>query len=500
MAKRIHSVTLTDAHLAMIWTVIDWRRIRFMVEAMQADIALAAMEGELGRISALQDDLAQSFASRMLAVYEVTRNRGSRTAGIDGDRWQHAEEQFAAVFAIETEQYRSCPTRRVHIPKSDDGGDHSGTRPLSIPTLTDRVVQTLYAFALQPVADTWADPHSYGYRKGRSTKDACAYLRYIIERRSGPGWVLEADIRNCFDTISHTWLCNNIPMDKRVLRQVLKAGYIEHGGIFPTETGVSQGAPLSPIFANMALDGMEQFLRSSLKRKKVHLVRYADDFVVTADSQETALHAMALITDFLAERGMALSEDKTRITKVTDGFDFLGWNFRKTGEDLLITPTKRSIDRIKDRVSLRIQRAILSEAEADPDGLITDLNAIIRSWCAYHTHISRDGLFDALDMHLLDELANWRYHRRYFRDMNESLMRSCIPGDPDVPDSHHLRADLVGEECSEPAISLFRFSKTPFIPHPYVSNPPNSYLERASDNRQGIGKNQTKQKETYLVL
>lgn len=224
--------------LAALWSVIDWGRVRRQVEQAQCAIAEAAAKRDLAKIEELQEALVHSLLARMLAVHTVSQNRGSRTAGIDGERWTTQEEVFAGVFAIETDEYRSCPLRRIYIPK----GTGDELRPISIPTLDDRVVQTLYALALQPVAETWADRCSFGFQRGRSAKDACACVRYCLGRRSSPGWVLEGDIRNCFDTISHEWLCRNIPMNQKVLTEVLKAGYLEHGEVSPTEVGVPRVA------------------------------------------------------------------------------------------------------------------------------------------------------------------------------------------------------------------------------------------------------------------
>ena len=199
-------------------------------------------------------------------------------------------------------------------------------RPLGIPTMYDRAMQTLYALALEPIAETTADTVSFGFRKGRSAKDACEQIFCVLARKCSPKWIIEGDIKGCFDNINHEWLLANIPMDKRIMRQFLKSGFIYQGNLFPTQTGSPQAGAISSIYANMTLD--------------VHLVRYADDFIITADSREIAEELKILVSNFLQSRGLQLSEEKTTITHIDNGFDFLGWTFRKYKEKLIIKPSK----------------------------------------------------------------------------------------------------------------------------------------------------------------
>ncbi|HEL1814636.1 TPA: group II intron reverse transcriptase/maturase, partial [Streptococcus suis] len=237
-------------------------------------------------------------------------------------------------------------------------------RPLGIPTMYDRAMQALYALALEPVAETTADTKSFGFRKGRSCQDACEYIFTALSRKASPQWILEGDIKGCFDNISHDWLLENIPMDKSILKQFLKAGFVFKGELFPTEDGTPQGGIISPILANMALDGLQQVLsdrfhtnrlgKIDLRFKnshKVNLVRYADDFIVTAATQEIALEAKELIREFLLGRGLELSEEKTLVTHINDGFDLLGWNFRKYKGKLIVKPSKNSIQTVIGKFS-----------------------------------------------------------------------------------------------------------------------------------------------------
>src|SRR5579872_2063009 len=185
-----------------------------------------------------------------------------------------------------------------------------------------RAMQALYALALNPIAETTADPHSYGFRKERSPADAMAYCFTLLARGSSPPWVLEGDIKGCFDAISHTWLLTHIPMEKAMLEKWLKAGFIEQKILYPTEAGTPQGGICSPVLANMALDGLEGVLREKYPtntrrgaQAKVHIVRYADDFLISGSSQALLEQEIKpLVEDFMRERGLELSQERTVIT------------------------------------------------------------------------------------------------------------------------------------------------------------------------------------------
>ena len=355
-----------EAMLSAQWKNIDWHKAEREVNRLQIRIVKATQQKDYNAVKRLQYLLTHSFYAKALAVKRVVTNDGRKTPGVDGVLWNTPAKKMKAVLSLTDKGYRARPLRRVYIEKKDK----KKKRPLGIPTMYDRAIQALYALALEPVAETTADRKSFGFRKGRCAQDACEYLFNALSRKHiSPKWVLEGDIKGCFDHISHDWLLANITMDKNILKQFLKAGFIYQRELFPTVEGTPQGGIISPILANMTLDGIEKklverFHTNALGKvdsrfknaHKVNFVRYADDFVVTAATPELALEAKELIREFLAERGLELSDEKTVVTNIDDGFDFLGWNFRKYNEKLIIKPSQKAVKAIVSNISDTILR------------------------------------------------------------------------------------------------------------------------------------------------
>lgn len=322
---------LTDKELVKQWKDFPWEKARSYVSRLQKRIAKAVKEGKYRLARRLQYLLTHSFYAKALAVRKISKNKGKQTPGVDGVTWKTPQDLMKAVLSLTDEDYNAQPLARIYIPKPNS----DKKRPLSIPTYYDRAMQALYALALQPWAETKADKTSLGFRLNRSTQDVAEYIFRCLSKSSSAQFILEGDIRGCFDNISHEWLLKNIPIDQKILVEFLKAGYLYEGAFHDTVTGTPQGGIVSPILANMALDGIYAILKERFKGKKVHYVRYADDWIVTTESREMAEEVKTVITRFLAERGLSLSEEKTKIVHINEGFDFLSWNFRKYSGKLL---------------------------------------------------------------------------------------------------------------------------------------------------------------------
>ena len=336
--------TVACAPSGLGWQTINWVIVRCQVKKLQARIVKAIQAGKHGKVKALQWLLTHSFSGKALAVKRVSENRGKNTPGVDKVIWNTSKAKINAIASLQRSGYKPLPLRRVLIPKK-----RGKTRPLGIPVMQDRAMQALYLLALEPIAETTADRHSYGFRPERSTADAGEQCFSCLARGDRAQWVLEADIKACFDAISHEWLIDNIPVDKTILQKWLKAGFVYQKQLFPTESGTPQGGIISPVLANMTLDGLEYALAKAFpysikKGLKMNMVRYCDDFIVTGHSKEWLEEkVMPVLVTFLAKRGLTLSPEKTRITHITEGFDFLGWNIRKYHGKLLMKPSKANI-------------------------------------------------------------------------------------------------------------------------------------------------------------
>jgi RNA-directed DNA polymerase len=268
------------------WHAIDWYRVHRTVRRLQARIVKAVQEGRWGKVRALQHLLTPSFSGKAIAVKRVTSNDGKRTPGVDGAIWGTPEKKARAILRLRQRGYRAQPLRRIYIPKN---GSTTRLRPLSIPTMHDRAMQALYLLALDPIAETLGDPNSYGFRPERSTADAIGQCVTVLSHKRAASWILEGDIRACFDGISHEWLLAHIPMDRVMLNKWLKAGYMDKQVLYRTVAGVAQGGICSPVMANLALDGLERLLRKHYpsttrrgRQAQVHLVKYADGMPVQA--------------------------------------------------------------------------------------------------------------------------------------------------------------------------------------------------------------------------
>lgn len=397
---------------AIGWHGIDWATCHREVRRLQARIVKATQEGKHGRVKALQWLLTHSFSGKAIAVKRVTENRGKTTPGVDGETWSTPASKIQAVRSLSRKGYQAQPLRRVHIPKSN-----GKLRPLGIPTMGDRAMQALYLLALEPIAETTGDPNSFGFRPERSTADALQHCHAVLSRKTAPQWVLEADIKGCFDNINHDWLIANVPTDKAILRKWLKAGFIENHRLFATTAGTPQGGIISPTLANLTLDGLQKLLSETFPKRtlnkqwlnhKVNLVRYADDFIITGDSKEFLENEVKpLVEEFLRTRGLVLSQEKTRVTHINEGFDFLGTYVRKYKGTLLIKPSNKNV-----RTFLEHIRDVIGENKtAKMENLIGQLNPKIRGWANYHRSISAAETFNSVDHQIWKSMWRWAIRR-----------------------------------------------------------------------------------------
>lgn len=398
-------------HQSQDWSQIPWGRCQKTVKKLQARIVKAVQGKRWNKVKALQHLLTRGFSGKALAVKHVTSNQGKWTAGVDNQRWLSAAACSQGIVSLKQRGYKPSPLRRVYIPKAD-----GRQRPLSIPTMKDRAMQALYLKGLEPVSETLADGCSYGFRKERSTADAIGQVFITCKGQHRASWLFKIDIERCFDTISHDWLIAHIPMEKAILQKWLKAGFMYHQTLTPTEMGTPQGGIVSPTLANMVLDGLEPALaqtfgkKGSGKRKgsKVHLIRYADDLIITGNSKEILEEKVKpLVQAFLRERGLALNTQKSKITSIEEGVDFLGQNIRKYKGKLVIKPSRSSVENVLKKVSDIIKKNL----SATQEEVIDRLNPVIRGWANYHRWICARKAYEKIDHEIFTRLWRWAKRR-----------------------------------------------------------------------------------------
>jgi len=398
-----------DASLrqAVNWRTIKWKRVNSNVCRLQRRIVQAQQQGKKRKVRALQFILTRSYSARCLAVRRVVENPGRRTPGVDGQKLDTPEKKAQTVEKLNAEDYKAKPLKRVYIAKKNG----KGRRPLGIPTMDDRARQALYLLALDPIAETTADPNSYGFRKERSVADAIQQCFILLCRSNSPQWILEGDIQSCFDEISHEWLLSHIPMDRAILKKWLEAGIIERESFSLTTTGTPQGGIISPVLMNLTLDGLESLLAERFPPCRGHLVklvRFADDFAITGKTKELLEEEVRPLTaEFLNQRGLKLSESKTRITHIEEGFDFLGKHFQKHGGKLLIKPSRQNVQTFLTG----IKAAFRENLHAPVERLLMELNPKIRGWAMFHRTTASKKVFGYVDHRIFCELERWMQRR-----------------------------------------------------------------------------------------
>jgi RNA-directed DNA polymerase len=451
-----------------------------IVSQLQARIVKAREAGEWRRVSRLQYLLAHSRSARELAVERVTTNEGSKTPGVDGETWETPEKKANALEALKRRRYHPKPLKRIYIPKKN-----GKLRPLGIPVMLDRAEQAVWLLALDPVAEVTADRNSYGFRKERSCADAIEQCFKLLCHRDSAQWVLEGDIKACFDRIDHDWLLKHVPLPREGrdrVAQWLRAGYLESGVLHATEEGSPQGGIVSPVLANLALDGLETLLHehfdtgSSAVRNKVNLVRYADDFVITGRSKELLeQEVLPLVSAFMAERGLELSAEKTVITHIEDGFDFLGQNVRKYGGKLIIQPSRKNVATFL----ADIRGIIDANKQATTYRLIRLLNPKITGWTAYHRHICSARTFQEVDRAIFEALWRWavRRHPDKTRHWVKDRYYMHVPG-PFGGNNWQFFGTVTGPDGTAITVRLRRACQTGIRRHVKIKSEVNPYHPR----------------------
>ena len=405
------------------WKSIKWHKVNRHVTSLQERIYRASKSNDKKKVRDLQRQLMRSKSALVKAVDRVTRvNKGKSTQRIDGFKATNDKARGELVDMLRSSNmkfHRPKPAFRKYIPKKN-----GKKRSLGIPTIKDRVYQEIIRMAMEPEWEAKFEPTSYGFRPGRRQHDAIRRIHYNIE--SGKWcWVMEGDFKSCFDTLSHDFILEQIHgfPHFNLVKRFLKAGYVDNGAFHNTYEGTPQGGLLSPLLANIALHGMEKALgityryRTRIKNDEIYeftesmgdyrVVRYADDFLVFAQSKDEIMEAFELLKPYLDERGLILSEDKTHITHISEGFDFLGFNCRRYNDGVSRTkPSKDSIGRFVEKI-----KDIFKSCHGhNINTLIKRLNPVIRGTANYWRHVVSKEIFSKLDHYLWNK--SFRFLRR----------------------------------------------------------------------------------------
>lgn len=430
------------------WAAIDWRKASDDVRRLRQRIFTASKAGDLARVRNLQKLMLHSRTNTFVSVRRVTEiNAGRKTAGIDGHIAVTEADKRSLAQWIEREasQWRALPVKRVEIPKAN-----GKLRALGIPVLADRVLQARAVNALEPEWEARFEPRSYGFRPGRGCQDAIGAIYLTLNGKTPRRlWALDADLSAAFDHVDHRHILAMIETfpARGMIRDWLKAGVLNKGEYAPTDEGTPQGGVASPLLFNIALHGMEEATGvryqkcatdgTVLARNSPALVRYADDLVALCHSREQAEQVKVRLASWLAPRGLAFNENKTRIVHVErQGFDFLGFTVRRYHGKLLIKPSKTAVKRIRSR--LRAEMLALRGANAQ--AVVRTINPIVRGWSAYYRTVVSSRIFNSLDSYVWKLTYKWAKHshankpkhwivKRYFGKFNTTRQDKWVFGD-----------------------------------------------------------------------
>ncbi|KNH15262.1 reverse transcriptase [Priestia megaterium] len=479
---------------------IPWIKLEQYVRRLQKRIYRAESLGQKRKVKSLQRLLMRSQAALLLSIRQVTQiNKGKRTVGVDGFKATSNRERttlYNKMQGYSVFRHHPSPTLRKYIPK----GKGDKLRPLGIPTMKDRVYQNIVKLALEPQWEVHFESISYGFRPKRSCHDAVTAIFMKINARSKKKWIFEGDFKGCFNNLNHDYIMKQIRdfPAKETVQKWLEAGFIDNDVFNTTEFGAPQGGIVSPLLANIALHGMEDEIgvkyRSKTKKKTGNIcyevsdtksvIRYCDDFVILCENKEEAESMYEKLKPYLTKRGLELASDKTRVTHISEGFDFLGFHFKHypTNKEkgrlwkIIIKPNKKSQSKMIEKVRECFKR----NQGGNVAHLISELNPIIRGYANYWCHQVSKKLFAKMDNYI------WSKVKRFLRRLHPKKSWKWII-------KQYFHPDIYGQSqnnwlLTDPSrkYQLIQMAWTPIVRHemikyknsPFDSNLTDYYQKR----------------------
>ena len=463
--SRSYALDFSDEYLARLWQEINWEKSEQKLADYQAKLTKAAFRGDTEEIGRIQKKLVRDLDIKYLAVRHVA-NSGSGP-GIDCVRWKTDAQKMRAALSLTSKDYHAKPLRQIIMVSKNTGKE----RRTGLPTYYDKAMNVLYGYSLIPVLEAQAERKSFAFRPARSAQDALAYILDCLKGKNAPTVVAIADIRAYFKNIQHTWLLQNVPMDKKVLREFLNVGIVFAGELFPPEdTGISEGSNLSPYLGNYVLDGLQKYMYRGLFGTETpmdfdngNLIRFADDILITTRTKGDAEKALKVLREFLSERGLALSEEKTMIRTVEEGFDFLSETIVKRGKFIYSYPSEKAIDRFITEI-----KETISTYKKSQRSLITLLNQKLRGWANYHKFSDAEDAFRRVDTAVQTALLEAALAKHPKMDKSKVIAKYWYK-EPDGTHSYCLPQDK--------SVKVIRLADTVLIHHQKIKTNANPFLD-----------------------
>ncbi len=463
------SIDFPDWYLGEMWEETDWQEAERILADLQKKLALAAYQHDDERIKSLQMQLVRRTEIKQLAVRKVCG--GDSGPGVDGIRWKEPWDKMRAALMLTSKGYRAQPMRDIIVKSKSTGRE----RTYGLPTYFDRAMQVLYSFSLAPVLEAWGERKSFAFRVGRSALDANAYILEALQGKYAPELVDIIDVKAYYSNIQQNWLMDNTPMDKKVLGEFLRAGHVFAGELFPEEEiGISLGANLSPIMANHVLDGLQGYIYKHLNNggpvtdyANGNLVRFADDIFITVRTKEAAGDVLNITRHFLAERGLEISEEKSKIVSVRQGFDFISRHYIKENGHIHVTPSRAAVDRIKASL-----QELISTHNRSQKNLIDSINRKLSGWASYQRYSDARAAFREIDEWV--DKCLWTAALEHHPKMNPPKIRSKYwytdshgHGAYSLPDNRSVRVRRLSDVPIVASYEKILLNKNPYIDTDY---------------------------------